>query len=274
MPVAHGHAVALGAHDDRRLLDSAVAERPQELARLPLDLVLLTVDVWDEVVHDVRGRNSGIARTGNGLHRDDAHPAQAESILERLKDEDERRRRAVGGGDDEPFPAAPPPLDLDERRMAGVDLGHEKRHVFIQTMGGGVGADGEPGVGQALLDRSRDIGRESREHETAIEVGLERLNGEAAGGLRHGAGQKPAADLLILRAGRTAGSGQGRQLKPGVAGQNPDEPLPDHARRAQDTYGDFPHGRASSPSSLWRKRTVSAVSESGMQKDTPRSPAA
>ena len=232
MPIAHGDAIALRADRAGDIVDPALLQGAQHLERLGLDLVLLAANVGHDVAQDVQGGDARVPGPGDGLHRGHGERAQAKGVVQRLAGQGQRDGRAVGTGDDQAAPAAPPALHLDQRRVTGVDLGDQERHIGVGAVRGGVRTDGVAGAGKALLRWPGDPGGERGEDQAAVQPGLDRPHDQVAHGLRHRRGQQPVTRLLVALPGRALGCGDGGDLEPGVVLQQLDEALTDGAGRA------------------------------------------
>lgn len=144
--VEDGHAVTRGRDADILVLEADVAglHPAEDLARLRLELVLLAGDEGHDVVEDVHAGDAWVARTGDGLHGDDAGGA------DRAKARDERGERdgdpcdgAVGVADDEAGPESVRlALVWDQREMVDVYGRDDERHVRCKTIVLCVGEDG------------------------------------------------------------------------------------------------------------------------------------
>ena len=102
VPVQHGDARARRGDAQRvvRELRGGARERPEDLARLRLELVLLAADERHHVVQDVQGGDARVAGAGDGLQGDDVGGVDgAEAGFERGEGDHQARDCAVGVAD-------------------------------------------------------------------------------------------------------------------------------------------------------------------------------
>ena len=132
------------------------------------------------------------------------------------------------------------PLALQHRRVIGVDLRDDQRHIRLHPVVARVAEDDMPGGGQPRLDlrpptsagrAEKRIGLVSSSsgaaHDQVARALRARRLAAARSPPRRTAGPRRASEPRHLA-----------QLEPRVVGQQLDEPLPDRARRRQDADGD------------------------------------
>ena len=243
MAVGGGHAHTLGADDGlRRGDDDAILHAAPDLERLLLALLLLAGDVGNDVVEHLGPALERLARAGDGLigANDRALGAQRH---ERVQRRNIGLDGAVGLDGDEPHASAQAAaLVLDDAGMLGVELGDDHGHVGRAPVRGVVGDDGRLQAGAGILELAYGglghvDGAEAEVDALADGGGVGRVDhDEVPRGLGDGLLHGPAAldGLLVGLAGAARGGGDGAQLKPGVAGEQRDEALADHARGADD----------------------------------------
>ncbi len=129
---------------------------------------------------------------------------------------------------------------LDEGEVVGVDLGNDEGDVGGHAEGGGVGDDGAAGGGEEGLELAGDGGVDGGEDDArqvgAGElggVGLEDHLGDALGERRV---EAPGAGFGVGLAGAAVAGGEPGDVEPGMVFEKLDEPLTDHAGRAENAY--------------------------------------
>lgn len=131
--VASGADDNLGAVGVSRSLGIDVSEN---LARLPLNLLLLAADVGDDVINHIERGDTGVATSGNGLEGGNMNGGDgAEGVEEGLERDDETGGGAVGVGNEEALgEGLYGALVGDNVEMSSVDKGDDE------------GGDGVPAV--------------------------------------------------------------------------------------------------------------------------------
>ena len=124
-------------------------------------------------------RHAGIARARERLHGHHVDRCQPERVVQRLQRADQVSRRAVRVRHDDSPPslAQRQPLRLlpvDQRRVVGVDVRDQQRHVGVHAVRRGVGADRETCVGQLAL-RLRPAAAAGNGREEQLHVRVDRV---------------------------------------------------------------------------------------------------
>ena len=240
------HTEALGS-DDRLLgVDDVVAlDVAPQLERLTLALFLLAADVGDDVVDDLRHPVEGLAGTGNGLIGADQSLADAEILHQGVQGRDIALQAAVGlDGDEAALGTQALALSGDDVDVVGVDLRHDHRHIRSEAVCAVVGDDGAFCLGVSLF-QSLDLvlrhidGAEDKVHLRGDLLHLGCIqHHHLLDALRHRGGHGPAGtdSLLIGLAGAPAGSGQSRQLEPGMIFEQSNKTLAYHTGGTDDAH--------------------------------------
>lgn len=156
MTIHDRNAVACSRHAEALLLHEGglgVIDTTEDLAGLGLELVLLARDEGHDVVDDVHGADSGVARAADGLHGDDADGGDgAKGGLEGGEGDDEADDGAVGVADQEALlEAVDGALVGDEVEMGEVHGGDDEGNEGIAAVVLGVGEDGDVGLDELHL---------------------------------------------------------------------------------------------------------------------------
>ena len=152
-----------GSNTIDRIRDTA-----EDLESFPLNLLLLASDMGYDIVHDVEGRDTGIACTGDGLHcGDESGLERAKGLFKGREGDDDAGGGAVGVGDDEAFLKGGRVGELllgEDGKMGGVDVWDDEGDVRIAAVVLCVGEDGEIGGAEgSLCDGVSRIGIRGRE---------------------------------------------------------------------------------------------------------------
>ena len=158
--------------------------------------------------------------------------------------------------------AQPPALGLDHGGVRPVDFRNQHGHVGRMAVGAVVADDGHLGLGIAFLEGA-DLFLfhiHGAEHKIdlpgyAFHVGGVQHRQPADGRGNRRAGKGPAARhrLGVRLSGTAAGSHHARDLEPGMLLQKQREPLPNHARCADDADPIFLHDETPLPCSVIHK---------------------
>src|SRR5206468_1213862 len=85
--VFYRDAVAVRADTETSLDEASAVPFAEELLRFFFHFFFFAADEGDDVAEDVQRRHTGIASTRNGLHSNDKHFVETESIGEWFQDE-------------------------------------------------------------------------------------------------------------------------------------------------------------------------------------------
>src|SRR5260370_36864912 len=114
MSVDGRNAIHLRRDAERRVDEAIVFPPAENLSRLRLDLLLLAAaDVRNHVIEYCVGRDAGVSRAGDGLHRRDMELLDAVQALDRGDGQGESDGRAIRIGDARSASAATFALTLD-----------------------------------------------------------------------------------------------------------------------------------------------------------------
>ena len=158
MTVNDGNPVAVGRDLER--VGSVVVESllvlvdpSQDLGSLPLDLLLFSSDMGDDVVQDVQRRDTGVSSTGNSLHRGTHDGLQGPKLVfQGFESDDDPGRGAVGVTDNVTLlQTQAGSLMLDDGKVRGVDKRDDEGHDRIPSIVFGVRKDDELGLTKRCL---------------------------------------------------------------------------------------------------------------------------
>ena len=190
----------------------------------------------------VRPGLEGAARAGDRLIGRDEDFSQAVLAQGRERGNIALDRAVRLDGDEAPGGAEPLLLARDDVEVRRVDFGDHHRDVAAPAVRGVVRDHGDLRLGVALLE-GEDVGfrHVDRTEDEVDGVGdLFDLGGVEDGEVLHGFGDRglhfPAArdGFLIGHSGGTGGRGRGGDFKIGMVFKEGQEPLTDHAGRADD----------------------------------------
>ena len=168
--VGDGDSVALGGDLDLlrgEQLDVGLVlgDGAQNLLGLPLHLVLLAANVWDDVVEDVDAWDTwGETGTGDSLQGSGGQGVDwAKGVNQRLQWSHKTSGGAVGDADDETWSGLAGSLGgvqlaSDNVQMLWVDDRNDQRHVDLSSVVLGVGNDGQTSLDELLLDWTGVLG--------------------------------------------------------------------------------------------------------------------
>lgn len=166
MTVENGDAVAVRG-DLHRVLSvhvergGVVRKATEDLGELPFDLLLFLADVRDDVVENVEGSDTGVTRTGDGLHGGDHDSLEGtESPLEGVEGDGNAGGGAVRVGDDETLRVARLGLLMrDDVEVGGVDEGDDEGDEGVAAEVAGVREDGVLGFSERFLCKQGKVGQ-------------------------------------------------------------------------------------------------------------------
>src|SRR6266571_5123362 len=229
------HAIAVGAEAEAGVHEARAIPLAEELLRFGFHFFFFAADEGNDVALDVHRGDAGITGAGDGLKSDDENLLEAERVGERFQYQNKAGRGTVRIGDDETgVVTAIFLLQRNGVEMRGVDFGNEQRNVRIHAVIPRVADDGIAGAGEIFFGGAGDRRIERGENEVAIEIGLEPLDDESAGGLGDRRFEMPLDGFGVGFAGRTLGGSDFGEGKPRMIGQQIHEALADDARGAQD----------------------------------------
>src|SRR5207245_1080244 len=107
---------------------------PEYLVGFMFDFFLFVSDEWDDVLHDVEGRDSRVACTGHGLHRRYDDGFEPEVVLERFERERQNGGRTVGVSDYETVRLHPSLLFIHHLSVFRVYFGIQERDELIHSV--------------------------------------------------------------------------------------------------------------------------------------------
>ena len=244
--VRNRHTEAL-CSDDRLLgIDDLVALNvAPQLQRLALTLLFLTTDIGDDIVDDLGHPVKGLACAGNGLIGADQRLVDAKVFHQGMQGRYIALQAAVGLDRDKTALGTQTfALCRDDLNMVSVDLRHDHRNIRGKAVCTVVGNHRALCLGIGLFQRL-DLGF-GHVHGAEDKIDLRGdffhvgsiQHHHLLDALRHRGGHGPARtdSLLIGLARAPAGSGQSRQLEPGMILQQSHKTLTHHASCAYDTH--------------------------------------
>ena len=197
MAVNYRNAIGMRAHRDGGRLYRGTSQVAEDLAGFRLDLFLFAADKRDHVAQQVERGNAGVPRSRRCLHGRDEELFKPERDMEWCQRHHEPRRRAVRVRDDATLPSPLLLLALEQRQMTRVYLGHQERHIRRHAVNAGIGDDEGTALGECLLQWSRDIGVERREHDATGQWRLAPLYHQPGDRLRYWSALPPADNFAV-----------------------------------------------------------------------------
>ena len=174
MAVLDCHAVAVRADAEASSDEAGTVPAAEKFLRFLFHLFFFAADKRDHVAENIKRRNSGIPRARDGLHSDDEHFFQAESLGERFQDQNQSGSGAIWIGNDESRAVAAIFLLYGNGiKMRGIHFRYQQRDVGRHAMILGIADHGIASACEVFLGRAGNGRIERGKNKIAIERGFQ-----------------------------------------------------------------------------------------------------